>query len=407
MTITETTAPAASAVSGTAAGALDDDAVLDAVRDFTARELTGNEAQLDAVGDVPLPLYRRFHEAGLANWWLAPEFGGRGIGLERSVDIVNELSYGDAGAAFSLFISILGTSIVSLYGSPELKERYLTKMAAEGTFCSTLGSEQEAGSELARISTTVSRQSGEAVVTGEKFFSTNSGFADFLVVLGRSAENPAEQLAVLVPRETPGVRIVKRWEMIGLHASGTYQVSLRNCRVPEGNILSGHGLRLLEFGLNASRILIAATAIGVSRRIRDLAMDYAKSKTVRNAPLTAHPVFGLKLAQIETQIEVMLNQCRAAAREYDAIMASPDAAQEFLRRGSLRSALTSKLFCGQAGWSVASAGSELFGGLGFTRESLIEKLMRDMRYVAVVEGGEDVLRDVVYSRYVVPVSKRV
>ena len=64
------------------------------------------------------------------------------------------------------------------------------------------------------------------------------------------------------------------------------------------------------------------------------------------------------------------------------------------------------MFCGQTGWQIAAAASEMFGGLGYTGEAVIGKLLRDMRYVSIVEGGDDVLRDLMYSRYVVPVSKR-
>jgi alkylation response protein AidB-like acyl-CoA dehydrogenase len=163
-------------------------------------------------------------------------------------------------------------------------------------------------------------------------------------------------VAIVVPPDTPGVRVVKRWEMVGLRSSGTYQVSLH--------------------------------------------------KSVRGAALVTNQVFGAKLAHMEMLIEVMKHQCLAAARDYDTVMTLPDAAAEFLRRGSLKSALTNKMFCGQAGWEIAGAGSEMFGGLGYTHESIIGKLTRDMRYVSIVEGSDDMLRDLVYNRYVVPVSKR-
>jgi alkylation response protein AidB-like acyl-CoA dehydrogenase len=377
------------------------------VRQFARDELLGEQQHLDSFAEAPLPLYDRFHQLGLANWWLPGKDGAPGVGLADSVDIVSELAYGDAGVAFTSFISILGTSMVRLYGSEQLRARFLDPMVGQPSYCATLGSEQEAGSELARITTTASVYGDSVTVTGEKFFSTNAGFADFLVVVARSADHPSGQLAVVVPRDTPGVRIVKRWEMIGLRSSGTYQVSFDNCTVPAGNVLAGPGLRLLEVGLNASRILIAATAVGIARRIRDLSMEYAKGKSLRGATLTSNAVFGAKLGQLETTIDVMRNQCLAAAGEYDQIMARPDAAAEFTRRGTLRSALTSKLFCGQAGWQIAGVGSEMFGGLGYTHDMVIGKLVRDMRYVAVVEGGEDVLRDVIYNRYVIPVSKRI
>ena len=139
------------------------------------------------------------------------------------------------------------------------------------------------------------------------------------------ADGPAGFQAVLVPRDTPGVRIDKRWDVNGLRASATYQVSLTDVRVPAANALHGNGLRLLEVGLNASRILIATTALGIARRIRDTCMDYAKDKSVKGAPLATNAVFAAKLGQFEMQIEVMANQCLAAAREYDAIAGQPDA----------------------------------------------------------------------------------
>jgi len=376
------------------------------VNGFVRRELLGREAQLDSLAEAPLPLYDRFAETGLMNWWLPKEHGGLGLSLEESVRIVAALAYGDAGVAFTLFIPVLTTSMVAWYGSETLKEQFLPRLVAGNGFAATLGSEHEAGSELARIGTTVRRDGDWLVLDGAKAFSTDTGFAQFLVVIARSADDPDQYLAVLVPRETPGVTVEKRWDVIGLRSSATYQVALRGCRVPAGNALHGHGLRLLEIGLNASRILIAATGLGIARRVRDLCMDYGKTKSVKGAPLASNAIFAGRLGQFEMQIDVMANQCLAAAREYDEVAARPDAAEEFMRQGALKSALTAKMFCGQAGWQIAAAASEMFGGVGYTHESIIGKLVRDMRYVSIVEGGDDVLRDLVYSRYVVPVSKR-
>ncbi|MFI2312530.1 acyl-CoA dehydrogenase [Streptomyces sp. CB00072] len=380
--------------------------ILERARAFAHDELVGQEEYLDSFDTAPLPLYKSFHEQGLSNWWIAPQHGGRGLTLEDSVDIVSELAYGDAGAAFTLFISILGTNMVQLYGSEELQTRYLAAMARTGGFCATLGSEEAAGSELARITTTIARDGDELVINGAKYFSTNTGFADFLIVVGRAADDPSDFIAVLVPAGTPGIHITKRWEMIGLRSSGTYEVGLTDCRVPAANALQGPGLRLLEVALNASRILIATTALGVARRIRDISMDYAEDKTLQDGYLIDHPVFMNRLGKMETQIDVMKNQCRAAAREFDSLMARPDAADALVQRGTLRSALAAKMYCGQAGWEIASAGSEMFGGLGFTTEHIIGKLLRDIRYVSIVEGGDPVLQELMFNRYVLPEPKR-
>jgi alkylation response protein AidB-like acyl-CoA dehydrogenase len=379
---------------------------LDQIRAFARNHLLTQQDHLDSLAPMPLPVYSTFHDTGLANWWLAKEHGGLGLSLEDSVDIVSELSYGDAGAAFTMFISILGTTMVSLYGSDELKDRYLPALAASGGFCATLGSEQAAGSDLAQITTTAHRDGDSLVLNGRKYFSTNTAFAQFLVVVASSAEDPDEYLAVVVPADTAGITIVKRWDLLGLRASGTYEVAFDNCRVPADHLLAGPGLRLLEVALNTSRILIATTAVGISRRIRDLCMDYADDKPLRDGVLADHPVFAGKIGQMEMQIEVMRNQCKAAAREFDALRDGPSAPVTLLRRGTLRSALAAKMYCGQAGWQIASTGSEMFGGLGYTHEIAIGKLLRDIRYVSIVEGGDDVLRELMFNRYVIPVPKR-
>ena len=376
------------------------------VQSFTRRELLGKDAYLDSLADAPMPVHQRFADTGLANWWLPKESGGLGLGLEESVRIVSELAYADAGVAFTLFIPVLTTSMVSWYGGEELKERHLGRLARENGFAATLGSEHAAGSELARISTTAARDGDTIVLNGQKAFSTNTDFAQFIVVIARAQDDPSGYLAVLVPRETPGIRVDKRWDVIGLRSSATYEVTLSDVRVPAANVLRGNGLRLLEIGLNASRILIATTALGVARRIRDVCMEYGKSKSVKGSPLANNAVFASRLGQFEMQIDVMANQCLAAARAFDAVAARPDAGEEFMRIGTLKQALTAKMFCGQTGWQIASTASEMFGGLGFTHESVIGKLVRDVRYVSIVEGGDDVLRDLVFSRYVVPVSKR-
>ena len=381
--------------------------VLPRIRDFAREELLPQQEHFDSFPDVPLPVHEALHERGLGNWWLPERYGGMGLGLGDSVDVVSELAYGDAGVAFTSFISILGTVGASLYGSEEAKERYLAPMAQEGHFCATLGSERAAGSELTKIATIATPAGDGVVINGEKFFSTNSGFANFLVVIARSAANPGEHTAIVVPRDKEGVRIVKRWEMIGLRSSGTYQVSFERCRASAQDVLNGPGLRILEVALNASRILIASAAVGVARRIRDLCMEYATRKRVGDKPLVNNAVFAAKLGQMEMDIDAMRHVCRGAACEFDAIMGRSDAAEQFLRKGTLKSALTAKAFCGRTGWRIAGIGSEMFGGLGYTREMVIDKLVRDVRHVSIIEGGDDVLRDLVFNRFVVPEDNRV
>lgn len=375
---------------------------LHGVRDYAAQELMTDPEE----ADPPTRAQLAFHERGLANWWLPEEYGGLGVGLRVSVDAVSELAYADAGSAFTLFVSILGSTLVSLYGSDELKDRTLRKVGASGGFSATLGSELAAGSDLASMTTTAARRTGGLVIDGEKSFATNAGFAEFLVVIAASADNPLEHLAIVVPRDTPGVRIGRRWQTFGMPTAGTYQVTFEGCRVPEANLLRGPGLVLLEVGLNTTRTLIAACGVGIARRVRDLSLTYSRDKRVHGESLLVNAVFAAKLGQMEMDIEVMRNQCLAAGAEFDALAAAPDGPAELLSRGVLRSAVTAKVCCGRLGWRIATLGSEMFGGLGYTDRSPIGRLLRDMRFISILEGGDDVLRELVYRRFVIPARRR-
>ncbi|MCH0564656.1 acyl-CoA dehydrogenase family protein [Streptomyces sp. MUM 2J] len=381
--------------------------LLKRIRDFTANELAGKDTHFDELPEQPTVEASRLHDLGLANWWVPVQYGGLGVSLTESVDIVSELAYGDAGFAFGAFLPVLGGIMLQHFGTEELARPALEALAAEGGRIAVLGSEEEAGSELVRITTTFRTEGDRLVLNGDKYFSTNTDTAGLLLVLARSADDTADFAVVAIPRDTPGVEIVKRWDLLGVRGTGTYRVRLDDCAVPSASRLDGGGLRILEAGLNASRILIAACAVGIARRVRDLSMEYAAVKRLKGAPLTENAVFAGKLGQMETLIDVMRNQCRAAAGEFDHLLITSARGGTGLHRvGTLRSALAAKLFCGQAGWEVASTGSELFGGLGYTQDHPIGKLVRDMRFVAVVEGGEDVVRDLMYARYVVPARKR-
>lgn len=375
--------------------------VVEQIRGFVREHVLGREQQLDGGDELPLETYQAFRDAGLANWWLSARYGGHGLSLEQSVDVVAELAYGDAGLAFAFFLPILSTSVIEYFGSEEQKLRYLPGLAKSGGACATLASEKEAGSELIRTETAAAGDAAKGYrISGRKFFSTNADHAELLIVYTRVAGPPPSFGAFLVPRSADGIRVLRRWPMNGLRASGTYEIELKDC--PPESQLSGNGLRILEVGLNSSRTLMAACAVGIGRRVRDVCLEYARDKEIKNTKLFNNHVFGAKIGQMEAELDGMMAICRTAARELDQIASQPDAAKIFFREGTLKSVIVAKMLCGQLGWKIASLGSESLGGIGYTHDSIIGKLLRDMRYVSIVEAGDDVLRELVYSRHVLP-----
>lgn len=366
------------------------------VRAFVRDTILGHEKELDAPGDVPRRFYEAFAQKQLHNWWLPQQYGGRGISMEESVDVVAELSYGDAGLAFGFFIPILSSTAIRLFGSEAQRARYLPV----GMAGATMASEKAAGSELLLITTKATKLAdGSYQLNGEKFFSTNAGFSDYWIVYARTEEKDVYK-AFIVPKAHPGVRVVQKWPMIGLRASGTYEMALAGCDVPADSALEANGLRVLEVALNASRLLIAASGIGVARRTRDLCLDYARDKKINDVSLQRNEVFAAKIGQMQIYIDTMTSVCKDAARQLDAIFTARDATQQAYRRGILKSVIVAKSMCGQLGWNIVSTGSEMFGGLGYTEHSIMNKLMRDMRYISIVEAGDDVMRSLMYTRFV-------
>jgi alkylation response protein AidB-like acyl-CoA dehydrogenase len=352
------------------------------------------------------PLWQEFQAAGLANWWLPTGLGGPGISLHRSVELVARLAYLDPGFAFTSFLSILAARMLELYGNPGPAGELLSQMSADGSFCAALGSETAAGSELANTRTTFRRVGGRIVINGEKAFSTNLGFAGFCLVLARNEDDARDFSMITVPRGTAGFEVGQRWQMSGLQGTGTYPAGFVNCSVPADHELNGNGMRILEVGLNASRILMSSISIGIARRVRDISMDYAGSKQLGERPLQQNAVFAARMGQLESELESLKSVCLRAATDYDQVYFGPDPARSFYRYGVIKSAIMAKMHCGRTGWKIVSDASEGFGGLGYTEHHPIQRLMRDMRHISIVEGGDDVLRQLTYGRYVKRPSQR-
>lgn len=374
--------------------------LIDDVREFVKTHVLGREDHFDNLEAMPpMQTFSAMHERKLLHWWIPEKYGGRGASVTEGLEATAEMAYGDPGLACNYPPTLLGSIPVVLWGTEEQKERFLRPMAEKGGFASMLGSEQGAGSELLRMETTADKDGDDYVLNGNKFFASNAEHADFWVVIAKSKDMPQFK-AIIVPRGTPGAHIVKKWETIGIRACVTYQTRFENCRVPANLVLPVHGLRALEASLNPSRVLLGACAIGTARRARDLCLAYAKQKTLKNATMTENAVFTAKLGQMEAEIEAMHVLAQTAAREFDEKTSTEDGRKQLLKSGTIKAAIVTKMLCGQLGYRIASEASTMFGGLGYTNESLIGKLVRDVRCVSIIEAGDDVLREMMFHRYV-------
>jgi alkylation response protein AidB-like acyl-CoA dehydrogenase len=367
---------------------------------FNKEHVLGREKYFDDAEQMPpLPEFREMAKRKLLHWWIPEKYGGRGISFVDTIDIVAELAYAEGGIGSLMPPTVLCSMQLVMWGTEDQKERYLRPMAEQGTFAAMVGSEEAAGSELLRLATTATRDGDDYIINGDKYFSTNADHADYWVVLARSKDNPSFK-SLIVPRNTPGAIVVKRWSSIGVRACPIYQLRFENCRVAARDILPVHGLRALEGALNPSRVMLAACAVGGARRVRDVCMAYAKEKELKKSTLVKNNAFIAKMGQMEMEIEAMYLVAKAAAREVDEATSTEEGRKKLLKTGTIKQALVAKMLGGQLGYKVAEEGSKMFGGFGYTEESIIGKLVRDLRLVAIMEAGEDPIREMIFHRYV-------
>lgn len=368
---------------------------------FVRDHVLGREAWLDSSPPQPLGPIIELGKLGIAHWWVPEEQGGLGLSVRDSIDIVEILAYGDAGIANGLAGRCLAAAALRIYGDDAQRRRFLAPSATDPTFFGALAaSEEQAGSELLNTETTARKSGGEYVLDGVKFVSTGAEIAAFSIVL--AAVDDGDFRAFIVPMDAKGIRVAKRWRMDGLRSYVYSQVVLEGCRIPAENLLRGHGIRVVEAVTSAMRPQIAATAVGIALRARDLCLAYAGQKKIKGRPLAENDVFAAKLGQIEAELAVMRAACREAGAEFDEILRGKDPEQHFHRHGGTKSAIVAKLICGQLGSRIVAAASELFGGLGYAQDHLVCKLVRDMRHVPILEAGEDVIRALLYGRYCTP-----
>ncbi|WP_394849574.1 acyl-CoA dehydrogenase family protein [Pendulispora brunnea] len=380
----------------------DPNPLIEKFRVFVREHVLGREAWLDSSPEHPLAPIVELERQGISNWWVPAMYGGLGLSVRESLDIVELLAYGDAGLANGIAGRSLAAAAIRIYGDDAQKRNYLAPSATDPTFFGALSATEEAaGSELLRTATVARKLGNEYLLDGLKFVSTGAALAKFTVVLAKVAEGDLR--AFIVPMDAKGVKVVKRWRTEGLRSYVYSQVALERCRIPASLMLRGQGVRLVEAATSAMRPQIAATAVGIGMRVRDVCLEYGAKKMLGGRPLAQNDVFAAKLGQMEAELTTMRAVAREAAVEFDEIVRGSDPEEHFRRHGGTKSAVVAKLICGQLGWKIASAGTEMFGGLGYMQEHIIWKLLRDVRHVAILEAGEDVIRALLHARHCVPI----
>lgn len=328
-------------------------------------------------------------EAGILGAVVPKEYGGLHPSLDvRTICLAREiLAFHDGLADFAFAMQGLGSGPISLFGSPDLKARYLPAVAQGKAIAAFALSEPEAGSDVAALAMTAKPDGGAHVrLNGTKTFISNGGIADFYVVFARSGEAPGARglSAFVLDAAAKGLRVAERIEVIAPHPLAT--LAFDDVRVPLANRLgaAGEGFKVAMATLDIFRASVGAAALGFARRALHESIERAATRHVFGAPLAEMQLTQSAIADSATDIDA------AALLVYRAAWLKDQGAARVTREAAM-----AKMFATEAAQRVIDRAVQLFGGLGVTKGVKVEELYREIRALRIYEGATEVQKIVI------------
>jgi len=349
-----------------------------------------NLADLGESGDVDASCRELVQLLGCAGWlkYAVPaEYGGMRPGLDvRSICILREIfSRACMLADFVFALQGLGSGAITLFGSEKLRTAYLSRVSSGSAIAGFALSEPNAGSDVAGIATTARRKADSYVLDGVKTWISNGGIADFYVIFARTGEEARSRglSAFVVDAGTPGLTVGERIELIAPHPMATLR--LDSCRVSAERMLGppGDGFKVAMRTLDVFRPSVAAAATGLARRALDEAVRHAKERKLFGQTLGEFQLTQAAIGDMATGIDAgaLLTYRAAWLRDRDAPMTAE--------------AAMAKMAATETAQAVVDRAVQLFGGLGVTKGTMVERLYREVRALRIYEGATEVQRLIV------------
>ncbi len=352
-----------------------------------AREkIAPRSAEIDERAEYPWDIRKLLAEQDILGLPFPIEYGGTGTGTLMLNMAVEEIAKVDASCALILMVQELGTLPIQLYGSDELKERFLPRCATGEWSPAFALSEPEAGSDPAGMKTTAVKDGDDWVINGAKNWISNLGVADFYICFAVTDRKSGRITAFVVESDRPGFSVGKLEHKLGIRASPTGQPVFDDVRVPEENVIGevGRGLSVALGTLERTRLGAAAQAVGIAQGATDYAVAYARERRQFGQAINEFQAIQFKLADMETQA--------AAGREL-LYKACAMADQGHPQRGKYSS--MAKVFCSDTAMAVTVEAVQVLGGYGYVKEYPVERMMRDAKITQIYEGTNEIQRLVI------------
>lgn len=369
------------------------EALRDQLRRFVASEVKPHGLAWEEAGMVPRAVLRRMGELGFLGIRYPADYGGAEMDTLATVVLAEELGR----STFSGFAitALVHTDMASVHlfnaGSQAQRDRHMPDIVAGKAICAVAVTEPDAGSDVKGIRTTARRDGETYLLNGTKMFITNGVHADLYCVAAKTdpAGKPSQSVSMfLVEKGTPGFRVGRALDKHGWRSSDTAELIFEECRVPAENLLGGEGRGFYAIMRNFQneRIVIGAMAMGEAQAAIELTLEHVRTRKVFGAPLWEKQAIRQKLAMLSARVEAGRQLVHHAA---------------FLDAQGLdatREVSMAKAYCGELVNEVMYACVQFHGGMGFMRESAIERMARDARVQAIGGGATEVMLEEVAKR---------
>jgi acyl-CoA dehydrogenase len=284
----------------------------------------------------------------------------------------------------------LGTYAISQAAPEHVRDFWISRVVKGKAIAAFALTEPDAGSDVAAIKTTATRDGDAYVIDGRKRFISNAGVADFYTVFARTgtdANGRAALSAFVVGAKMPGFSVVERTAMIAAHPIG--EIEFKGCRVPAEDMVGaeGDGFVLAMRTMDTFRASVGAAACGMARRALDEAVRYAKTRKQFGRPLAEHQLIQEKLADMVTELDA------ARLLVYRAAYLKDTGAARVTREAS-----EAKLYATEAACRIIDSAVQIHGGSGLVYGSVVERLYRDVRALRIYEGTSEIQKLIIASQ---------
>ncbi len=366
----------------------------ESVRRFSEARLVPRLAEWEEQGLVPREVHRELADAGLLGIGFPEEAGGSGGSAIDALVVAEEiiLSGGSSGLVAALFTHGIGLPHLVAAGDRALIDRVARPVLAGERIVSLAVTEPEGGSDVAGLRTRAVRDGDDYVVTGAKLYITSATRADFITTAVRTGGPGAGGISLLViDSDLPGVRISAPLKKMGWLCSDTAEIGFDGVRVPAANLIGAEDSGFLSIMMQfaAERLSIAVQAYATAQRCLDLTMGWVAERETFGRPLSSRQVVRHRLAEMAREVDVARTYTRSVI---DAWLAGEDV---LMRVAMAKN--TAVLACDH----VVDAAVQLHGGMGYMRESEVERHYRDSRILGIGGGTTEIMTEVI-SKLLLP-----